>query len=120
MRLMARLFFWLFTLPLFVGAVAFAVANRTLVELAWNPLETPPTPLVSAPVYVVVFASFALGAVLGGFLVWNKQRAWRRLARQNEAKADKLTYEINRLHAQLPASQNEAEGASPVPYGTQA
>lgn len=102
MTLLRRLFFLLVTLPLVLVAIAFGVANRGEVMINWNPLETPATPLIGAPLYVIVFLAFGLGAITGAFIVWNKQRRWRRAARDQRQQAEQLQYELNRLRAEAP------------------
>lgn len=89
-----RLVGWLFLLPLSLVLVVFALANRQMVEINFDPLNTA-NPLVApiiVPQFVVIYTMLLLGVVLGGLAVWITQgrnradrRKWRNEARRLEA-----------------------------------
>ena len=73
---------WLVLLPVFIIVVLFAVANDHVVRVALNPFDSTDAALaINLPLYQLGFAIFAVGAVCGGFVMWNGQRKYRRQAR---------------------------------------
>lgn len=96
MTMIRQLFGWLVILPVAIVAVALGVANRAPVTLAWNPID-PAAGSFQLPLFVVAFVMFALGALVGGFTVWNRQRRWRRAAREGRAETRTLKAEVDRL-----------------------
>ena len=108
---MRRILAFLVLLPLAVVVVALAVANRRGLTLSLDPFNTEnPAVSLTAPVYVVVFATFALGIVLGGIAAWFGQGRWRREARERRAEAARWRSEAMRLR------EREAERAGlPAP-----
>ena len=74
---------WLVLLPVFIIVVLFAVANDHVVRVALNPFDSTDAALaINLPLYQLGFAIFAVGAVCGGFVMWNGQRKYRRQARE--------------------------------------
>lgn len=108
---MRRILAFLILLPLAVVVVALAVANRHLLTLSLDPFNTTaPALSLRAPVYVVIFATFALGVLLGGIATWFGQGRWRREARERRAEAARWRSEAMRLR------EREAERAGlPAP-----
>ena len=108
---MRRILAFLILLPLAVVVVALAVANRHLLTLSLDPFNTAaPAVSLRAPVYVVVFATFALGVLLGGIATWLGQGRWRRETRERRAEAARWRSEAMRLR------EREAERAGlPAP-----
>jgi len=97
---MAAFFKWLLLLPLAAFAVMLAIANRQDTVLVFDPAGVFPALRLTAPLFAVVFASVALGVVLGGAAVWLGQGRVRRAARLARAEASRLTAENERLRAQ--------------------
>ena len=62
---MAALLKWIFLLPVAIISVMLAIANRQPVELAFDPFGAPDL-RISAPLFIIVFASIMIGVVLGG------------------------------------------------------
>jgi len=76
----------LVVIPLGVIFVVFAVANRHLVTVSFDPFNSAdPSVAVSLPLFVVIIAAAILGVAAGGMATWFRQRRWRRAARQHEA-----------------------------------
>ncbi len=75
-----RRFSWILLLPVILAAILFAIANRTSVLVSFNPLD-PVVGGVLLPLYAVVMIAMLLGILLGGAVVWLKQRKWRRMAK---------------------------------------
>jgi uncharacterized integral membrane protein len=68
--------------------VVFAVANRHLVTVSFDPFNSSnPSLGVTLPLFVVIIAVAIAGVVAGGSATWIRQRHWRRSARQFEADA---------------------------------
>ena len=75
-------------IPLGLLFVVFAVANRHLVTVSFDPFNsTDPSMSVRLPLFVLIIAVAIAGVVAGGSATWFRQRHWRRAARQHEADA---------------------------------
>jgi uncharacterized integral membrane protein len=87
-------------IPLGVILVVFAVANRHLVTVSFDPFNsTDPSVAVTLPLFVVIIAVAIVGVVAGGAAIWFRQRHWRRAARQHEADARQARAQIADLRA---------------------
>lgn len=99
--MVSKLTRWLFVVPLALVVLVLAVANRHAVPLRWNPFDpASAADGVELPLFLVVFATLAIGALIGGFVVWNAQRRFRRAAREEHRKAVKLEDEVQRMKAE--------------------
>ena len=86
--MLRKIFNALVILPLAILFVVFAVANRHIVTLSFDPFNSSDPALgVSLPLFVVIIAVAIFGVVAGGVATWFGQRRWRRAARQHEADA---------------------------------
>ena len=75
-------------LPLGVIFVVFAVANRHMVTVSFDPFNSSnPAVAFTMPLFVVIIVVAILGVAAGGSATWFRQRRWRRAARQHEADA---------------------------------
>jgi uncharacterized integral membrane protein len=111
-------------IPLGLIFIVFAVANRHLVTVSFDPFNSSdPGFALSLPLFVVIIVVAIVGVVAGGSATWFRQRHWRRAARQHEADArqaraqlaDLRTGAISPLRAdpqRLPAP------SAGVPYGS--
>lgn len=97
--MMAALLKWIFLLPTAILIVMLAIANRSPVEVTFDPFGASDL-RVSAPLFVVVFASVMIGIVIGGAAVWLRQGRHRRSAREARSEARRLHAEGDRLRAQ--------------------
>src|SRR3981189_721874 len=76
----------LILLVLALVLIAFAVANRQVVTVSFDPFDQAnPALVLSQPVYVLVLALLIAGVVLGGCAAWLRQGKWRARARRAEA-----------------------------------
>lgn len=91
-------YLWLIILvPLAVLLIAFAVANRHMVQLSFDPLNvTDPAVAIHAPMFVFVFAAVACGLVLGGIGTWFSQGKHRKLARDRSQEAANWKFEAEK------------------------
>src|SRR5260221_12580957 len=83
---MRKFFTALVLIPLGLIFVVFAVANRHLVTVSFDPFNSSnPSVGLTLPLFVVIIAVAIAGVVAGGSATWFRQRRWRRAARQTEA-----------------------------------
>jgi uncharacterized integral membrane protein len=83
--------------PLAVLIVAFAVANRQLVTVSFDPFSSAdPAYAAKLPLFVLIFALTILGVIIGGIAAWLRQASWRRTARALDA-------DVRTLHQELEA-----------------
>ena len=75
-------------IPLGLIFIVFAVANRHLVTVSFDPFNaSDPSVSFTLPLFVLIIVMAILGVVAGGAATWFRQRRWRRAARQHEADA---------------------------------
>ena len=97
---MRKFFTALIVIPLGLIFIIFAVANRHLVTVSFDPFNSSdPTVAVTLPLFVVIIAVAILGVIAGGSTTWFRQRRWRRAARQHEADARQARAEADALRA---------------------
>lgn len=103
---MRKFFTALVVIPLGLIFIIFAVANRHLVTVSFDPFNSvDPVAAVSMPLFVVIIAVAILGVAAGGSATWFRQRRWRRAARQHEADARRARAEITDLRAAAAVSR---------------
>jgi len=96
----------LIVVPLAGIIIAFAVANRQMVTVSFDPTSsTNPAYAVPLPLFVLIFILLILGVIIGGIAAWLRQSPWRRTAR-------KLDADVRALHDELEAIRRR--------FGTQA
>jgi len=97
-----KVLFWLLLVPLAIVILMFAVANRELVTVSFDPFnETMPAASVSVPLFVLIFLLVILGVIIGGSAAWLRQSGYRRAARQHDAEMAALRREIETLNRRL-------------------
>ena len=85
---MRKFFKALVLIPLGLLFVVFAVANRHLVTVSFDPFNsTDPSLAITLPLFVVLIVVAIAGVLAGGTATWFRQRHWRRAARRHEADA---------------------------------
>jgi uncharacterized integral membrane protein len=85
---MRKFFTALVLIPLGLIFIVFAVANRHLVTVSFDPFNSSDPSLgLTLPLFVVIIAVAIAGVAAGGSATWFRQRHWRRAARQYEADA---------------------------------
>ena len=104
---MRKFFTALVVIPLGLFFIVFAVANRHLVTVSFDPFNSVnPSVAVTLPLFVVIIAVAILGVAAGGTATWFRQRHWRRAARQHEADARRARAEIADLRAAAAVSRS--------------
>jgi uncharacterized integral membrane protein len=107
---MRKFFTALVVIPLGVIFIVFAVANRHLVTVSFDPFNSAdPLVAVSLPLFVVIIVVAILGVAAGGMATWFRQRHWRRVARQHEADARRARAETADLRAAAVASRGQTQ-----------
>ncbi|HVW93697.1 MAG TPA: LapA family protein [Devosia sp.] len=110
-----RILGWIVLVPLSAALIIFALANRQLTVINFNPLAAPSSldaPGIGMPLFLVIFVALLLGVVLGGFATWLTQGRVRREKRQWQREADRLGRELDTTRrSQRPArtSRNEID-----------
>ncbi|MTI00295.1 lipopolysaccharide assembly protein LapA domain-containing protein [Roseibium sp. RKSG952] len=90
----------LFVIALFI--IPLSVANRHTVSLSLNPFDPqdPSLTVTNIPLFWIIFASLAVGIIVGGMGAWAKQGRWRKEARVKRREADKWHKEADQLREQ--------------------
>ena len=85
--------------PLGLIFIVFAVANRHLVTVSFDPFGSGDSAfdLRPEPLFVIIIAAMIVGVVTGGSATWFRQRRWRRAARQHEAEARQARAQLAEL-----------------------
>lgn len=99
--------------PLAIAIVAFAVANRQMVTVSFDPFSSAnPAYAASLPLFVLIFILLILGVIIGGIAAWLRQAKWRRLARRLEG-------EVHALHEELAAQRRQFADRQATPAATE-
>jgi uncharacterized integral membrane protein len=108
--MLRKIFNGLVLLPLAIVFVTFAVANRHMVRLSFDPFNAAdPALSLNVPLFVVILLAAIAGVAAGGSATWFRQRRWRRAARRNEADAREARSQLDdrkgmRFGSPLPSS----------------
>lgn len=104
---------WVVLVPLSLALIVFALANRQLVVVNFNPMigtETLAAPSFGVPLFLVVYAVLLCGVVLGGIATWfaagrsrQERRHWRR-------EAERLGRELQTTRASQPMNDRLIAG----------
>lgn len=106
----------LVTLPLAILFIVFAVANRHLVTVSFDPFNSAdPSIGATLPLFVVLIVVAILGVIAGGTATWIRQRHWRRAARSNEADARRARAELADLRTEMALARGTPPRALPAP-----
>ena len=97
---MRKFFMAMVLIPLGLIFVVFAVANRHLVTVSFDPFNSSdPSVGFTLPLFVVIIVVAIAGVLAGGSATWFRQRHWRRAARQHEADARQMRAQLADLRA---------------------
>ena len=114
-----KLVFWLVLVPLAIVILMFAVANREIVTVSFDPFSsTRPAASVSVPLFVLIFSLVILGVIIGGIAAWLRQSGYRRAARQRHSDVAALRREIETLNTRLadPVDTPRPDAAARLAY----
>ena len=101
---LAKFFKLLILVPIAVVIIAFAIANRQVVSISFDPFSDPETSaaLLTAPLFILLFLTLIIGVVIGGVATWFTQGINRRRARHAEDEADRWRAEAQRAREAPP------------------
>jgi uncharacterized integral membrane protein len=116
---MRKFFTAIVLIPLGLIFVVFAVANRHLVTVSFDPFNSAdPSIAVTLPLFVVLIAVAIIGVAAGGAATWFRQRHWRRAARQHEADARAARAQLADQRAgAVPSRYDPQRLPAPLPGG---
>jgi uncharacterized integral membrane protein len=107
---MRKFLTYLVLVPLAIVILMFALANRQIVTVSFDPFSsTQPALSFTMPLFVLIFLLIILGVLIGGIAAWLRQSKWRRNARRLEADVEALRREMAVLNDRL------ARGTSALP-----
>jgi len=102
--------------PLAIVIVVFAVANRQMVTVSFDPFSTTaPAFAASLPLFVLIFIILIVGVIIGGAAAWLGQSSWRRAARKLDADVRALHDELGEIRRQF-GTQAPAQPAPPPTF----
>jgi len=104
-------------IPLALVIVAFAVANREIIAISFDPFDSAqPAYALKMPLFVLIFVLVGIGVLVGGIAAWLKQHKWRVRARRAEAEARDLRTRIDaQLRHNVPAPVEPSPFVVPPP-----
>jgi uncharacterized integral membrane protein len=118
--MLRKLVTFLILIPLAIVLVMFAMANRQVVTVSFDPFNNvDPAFVMPMPLFALIFALSILGVLVGGVAAWLRQGKWRRNSRRLQADIVALRREIEMLTARLdnPAPRSrKAPEAVRIPY----
>jgi uncharacterized integral membrane protein len=105
---------WLVGVPVALLVVSFAVANRRLVSLSFDPFtQTEPSVSLQLPLWLLFFLGIFVGVLVGWAACWLAQGKWRKRAREAQAQITALQHQNETLQ-----KRDEAEESHIVPLGS--
>ncbi len=86
-----RFFIVLILVPLAIVLIAFAVANRSMVPITFDPFN-PGNPALTwnIPLFLQLFAALILGLIVGSMATWFRQGQYRKKAKQSTTEVEAL------------------------------
>jgi uncharacterized integral membrane protein len=116
---MRKFFSALVLIPLGLILTVFAVANRHLVTVSFDPFNSSdPSVAVRMPLFVVIVAAAIIGVAAGGCATWFRQRHWRRSARRYEADARAARSQLADLRAGTAAPRGDLQRLPALTQGS--
>jgi len=91
---------WVVLVPICLGLVIFALANRQFVVINFNPFASGTVtaePGYGVPMFVVLYVVLLIGVLAGGIATWFAQAHHRRRERHWRREAQNLTGELESL-----------------------
>ena len=117
---MRKFFTALVLIPLGLIFIVFAVANRHLVTVSFDPFNSSDRSVgFRLPLFVVIIGVAIAGVLAGGSATWFRQHHWRRAARQHEADARQAWAQLADLRAgaMTPSRYDPQRLAAPLQGG---
>jgi uncharacterized membrane protein YciS (DUF1049 family) len=102
--------------PLAIVIVMFAVANRELIAVSFDPFDSAnPAFALKLPLFILIFVLVGLGVLVGGIAAWLRQHKWRARARRAEADIKRLRTELDTQRSLAVVPPREAHPPLIVP-----
>jgi uncharacterized integral membrane protein len=102
---MLRFLKLLIAIPALLAIVLFAVANRQVVRVSFDPFSREaPASFLDIPLFAVALIALMLGVVVGGVAAWLAQGRHRKAERQLKREVSRLGAETAALRAVAPES----------------
>jgi uncharacterized integral membrane protein len=94
--MLRRIIGWVVLVPLCVALIIFALANRQLVVINFNPFAPVDVlpPGVGVPLFLVLFGMLLVGVLFGGTATWFAQGGHRREERRYRRETERLHREL--------------------------
>ena len=84
--------------PLAVIIIAFAVANRQIVTVSFDPFSvTEPAASITLPLFALIILLLIVGVLIGGTAAWLRQSRWRSTARRLEREVAELGVKVDAM-----------------------
>lgn len=84
--------------PLAVVIIVFAVANRQIVTISFDPFSsTEPAASVTLPLFALIILLLIIGVLIGGVAAWLRQNRWRSAARRLQHELHELQRKVDAL-----------------------
>ena len=101
---MAKFFKLLILVPIAIIVIAFAIANRQMVSVSFDPFTAPEiaSGFVAAPLFILLFLALFVGLIIGGVSTWFTQGTNRRRTRDAREEAERWQAEARRLREAPP------------------
>jgi len=106
----SKLLYWLIALPIGLVLIVFSVSNRDGVVVSFSPLPFE----MSIPLFLLVFAIFVLGVLVGGLLGWMGGHGTRRRARERKRRIAELEAALRQAEQGLKQKPEAAALAAPA------
>ena len=103
---------WVILVPLSIGLIIFALANRHFVAVNFNPftsVEASPEPGFGVPMFIILYVVLLVGVLLGGIATWFAQSDHRRGEKHWRREAHLLSTELEALR------KAQVQPAGPLP-----
>ena len=113
--MLRRLLYAIVMIPVAGVLVGWAIANRQLVTLSFDPFNPGDRAYATEPIelWQVAFTVLFAGVIIGGVAAWLKQGRWRRAHARHAAEIAMIRAELNEARRQAQARENRAS-APPV------
>ena len=94
----SRIITALILIPLAVVIIGFAVANRQIVTVSFDPFSvTEPAAVLTLPLFALIILLLIVGVLIGGAAAWLRQSRWRSSARRLEREVADLRQKVDAL-----------------------
>ena len=103
-------------IPLAIIIIAFAVANRQIVTVSFDPFSvTEPAAAITLPLFALIILLLIIGVLIGGAAAWLRQSRWRSTARRLEREVAELHEKVDAMGGTAGEPTIVVNGGSPPP-----